>query len=91
MKKIKLFVQDGCRPCMYVETQLKKTENWDKVVSIVNSKENGEWSDCAKSCEVMATPTLVVLENDEVKYKKAGSQSMNRSFWSQFVQEHLDD
>ena len=90
MMEIHLFVQEGCRPCMYAETQLKKTKDWDKVVTITNSKEDGEWSEFAKSCEVVATPTLVVLEEGEVKAKMTGSQSMNRAYWSKLVQHHLN-
>lgn len=88
--EIHLFVQQGCRPCMYVETQLKKTEGWEKVVTITDAKENGEWSQFAKDCEVVATPTLVLLEDGQVKAKMTGSQSMNRAYWRTLIDEHLD-
>jgi len=42
MTEIHLFVQEGCRPRMYAETQLKKVPNWESVVTITNAKENGE-------------------------------------------------
>lgn len=88
--EIHLFVQQGCRPCMYAETQLKKTEGWEKVVTITDAKENGEWSQFAKDCEVVATPTLVLLEDGQVKAKMTGSQSMNRAYWRTLIDEHLD-
>ena len=52
MTEIHLFVQEGCRPCMYAETQLKKVEGWENVVTITNAKEHGEWSQFAKDCGV---------------------------------------
>jgi hypothetical protein len=29
MTEIHLFVQEGCRPCMYAETQLKKKDDME--------------------------------------------------------------
>jgi hypothetical protein len=31
--QIHLFVQEGCRPCHYVKTQLSKVEGWEDIVT----------------------------------------------------------
>ncbi len=61
MTDIHLFVQEGCRPCMYAETQLNKVEGWENVVTITNAKEGNQWTQFATDCGVVATPTLVAL------------------------------
>jgi RNA polymerase subunit RPABC4/transcription elongation factor Spt4 len=83
---IHLFVQEGCRPCMYAETQLKKTEGWEEFITITDAKENGDLSEFAKECGVTATPTLVVFKGNEIASKKGGSQSMTSDFWKGLVQ-----
>ena len=88
MTEIHLFVQEGCRPCMYAETQLRKVDRWEDVVTITNAKENGEWSDFAKNCGVVATPTLVAYCDGEVIAKMAGSQDMDHAFWLLTVSKH---
>ncbi len=88
MPEIHLFVQEGCRPCMYAETQLKKVEGWEDVVTITNSKENGEWSQFARDCGVEATPTLIALQDGVVVAKIAGSQEMTSEFWQRTVEKH---
>jgi thioredoxin-like negative regulator of GroEL len=88
MKQIHLFVQEGCRPCMYAETQLKKVEGWENVVSITNAKEDGEWSDFAKQCGVEATPTLVALIDGNIVARMAGSQDMTSTFWQATISNH---
>ena len=88
MTEIHLFVQEGCRPCMYAETQLKKVEGWESVVTITNSKENGAWSQFAKDCGVEVTPTLVALQDGVVVAKVTGSQDMTSEFWQRTVEKH---
>jgi hypothetical protein len=73
---------------MYAETQLKKVDGWEKVVTITNSKENGEWSQFAKDCGVIATPTLIALRDGEVIAKLEGSQQMTTEFWEATVRKH---
>jgi hypothetical protein len=85
---IYLFVQEGCRPCLYAETQLRKVEGWETVVTITNAKKNGEWSQFAMDCGVTATPTLVGIENGEVIAKLEGSQQMTSDFWEATVRKH---
>lgn len=88
-----LFVQEGCRPCMYVETQLKKAEGWEEVVEIVNAKdENGEWCDLAKRFLVDVTPTLVTFDttlhvgyHNPVMNKLTGANNMGSDFWKSLV------
>ena len=91
MTEIHLFVQEGCRPCMYAETQLKKVEGWENVVTITNAKENGEWSQFAKDCGVEATPTLVALVDGNPVAKMTGSQDMTSDFWRDTVTKHSHD
>ena len=88
MTEIHLFVQEGCRPCMYAETQLKKVDGWDSVVNITNAKENNQWSQFAYDCGVQATPTLVALIDGVVVAKMAGSQEMTSDFWKEVVKTH---
>jgi hypothetical protein len=88
MKEIHLFVQEGCRPCLYAETQLKKVAGWENVVTITNAKENGEWSQFAKDCGVEATPTLVALIDGNIVARMAGSKDMTSSFWRTTISNH---
>ncbi len=73
---------------MYAETQLKKVEGWENVVTITNAKENGEWSQFAKDCGVEATPTLVALVDGNPVAKMTGSQDMTSEFWKDTVSKH---
>ena len=88
MTDIHLFVQEGCRPCMYAETQLKKVEGWEKVITITNAKENGEWSEFAKQCGIIATPTLVALVDGIMYARVEGSSQMTSDFWRATVEKH---
>jgi hypothetical protein len=88
MKQIHLFVQEGCLPCVYAETQLKKIEGWENVVTITNAKEDGEWSQFAKECGVEATPTLVALIDGIVVARMEGSREMTSTFWQATVNNH---
>jgi hypothetical protein len=73
---------------MYAETQLKKVEGWENVVTITNAKENGEWSDFAKQCGVEATPTLVALIDGNIVARMAGSKDMTSTFWQATISNH---
>lgn len=88
MTEIHLFVQEGCRPCMYAETQLRKVDGWEDVVTITNAKENGEWSQFAKESGVEATPTLIALVDGNVVAKMTGSQDMTSEFWEATIKKH---
>ena len=83
--QIHLFIQDGCRPCQYVKTQLSKVDVWEDVITITDSKCCGEWTDFAKDSGVMATPTLVAFEGSEVVARQAGSQSFTAEFFEGIV------
>jgi hypothetical protein len=76
---------------MYAETQLKKVEGWENVVTITNAKENGKWSEFAKQCGVGATPTLVALTDGNIVAKMAGSQEMTTDFWQATIAKHGGD
>ena len=88
MTEIHLFVQEGCRPCMYAETQLKKVEGWENVVKITNAKVNGVWSDFARDCGVEATPTLIALTEGIIVAKMTGSKEMTTDFWKATIEKH---
>ena len=88
MKENPLFVQEGCRPCLYAETQLKKVSGWEDVVNITPAKVDGVWSDFGKQCGVEATPTLVALIDDNIVAKMAGSQHMTSTFWQTTISNH---
>jgi hypothetical protein len=86
--EIHLFVQEGCRPCMYAETQLKKVEGWENLVKITNAKENGVWSDFARDCGVEATPTLIAMIDNVIVAKMTGSKEMTSDFWKATITKH---
>lgn len=88
MTDIHLFVQEGCRPCMYAETQLKKVEGWENVVKITNAKQNGVWSDFARDCGVDVTPTLIAMIDGVIVAKMTGSKEMTTDFWRATVEKH---
>ena len=88
MTEIHLFVQEGCRPCMYAEAQLRKVESWGDVVTVTNAKENGAWSQFAKDCGIEVTPTLIALQDGVVVAKVTGSQDMTSEFWQRTVEKH---
>lgn len=89
MKELHLFVQEGCRPCMYAKTQLEKSgDGWENVVTITDAKKDGEWTDFAKECGVEATPTLVAIIDNNVVARMAGSNQMTRSFWQSVLYNH---
>ena len=73
---------------MYAETQLKKVEGWENVITITNAKENGEWSEFAKQCGIEATPTLVALTDGNIVAKMSGSQEMTSDFWKATIDKH---
>lgn len=88
MTEIRLFVQEGCRPCMYAETQLKKVEGWQDVVTITNAKKNGVWSDFARDCGIDVTPTLIAMIDGVIVAKMTGSKEMTSDFWQNTINKH---
>ena len=88
MTDIYLFVQDGCRPCMYAETQLKKVDGWEQVVKITNAKQNNIWSQFAIDCGVDVTPTLIAMVDGAIVAKMTGSKEMTSDFWKATISKH---
>ena len=84
--QIHLFVQDGCRPWLYVKGQLSKVDGWEGLITITDSKCCGEWTDFAKDSGVVATPTLVAFEGGEVVARQAGSQSFTSDFFRGLIE-----
>lgn len=73
---------------MYAETQLRKVDGWENVVTVTNAKENGEWSEFAQQCGIEATPTLIALVDGNIVAKMTGSQEMTSEFWEATVKKH---
>jgi hypothetical protein len=88
MTEIHLFIQQGCRPCLYAETQLKKVEGWEKVVTLTNAKVHNQWTQFAMDCGVVATPTLIALIDGVVVAKIEGSNQMTTDFWKATIAKH---
>lgn len=88
MKEIHLFVQEGCLPCLYAETQLKKVDGWENVVTITPAKNDGEWSEFATQCGIEATPTLVALIDGTIVARMTGSRDMTSTFWQTTINNH---
>ena len=88
MTEIHLFIQQGCRPCLYAETQLKKVEGWEKVVTLINAKVHNQWTQFAMDCGVVATPTLIALIDGVVVAKVEGSNNMTTDFWRATIAKH---
>lgn len=76
-----LFVQDGCRPCHMVQTQLKRIENWEKYVKIVPCLNETGRTDLALKYGVEGTPTLVVEKKDGSHRSFRSPSKMTKSFW----------
>ena len=73
---------------MYAETQLKKVEGWENVITITNAKEDKSWTQFATDCGVVATPTLIALIDGVVVAKVEGSNNMTTDFWRATVEKH---
>jgi hypothetical protein len=73
---------------MYAETQLKKVEGWENVVTITNAKEGKQWTQFANDCGIQATPTLIALIDGIIIAKIEGSNNMTSDFWRATVEKH---
>jgi len=91
MTEIRLFVQEGCRPCMYAETQLKKVDGWQDVVTITDAKQNGVWSQFARDCGIDVTPTLIAMIDGVIVAKLTGSKQMTSDFWQNTITKHRNN
>jgi thioredoxin-related protein len=80
--KFYLFVQKGCRPCSYVEHQLKSVEGWEDFVVIVDARKPSSKSLVMKY-EVIGTPTLVAEKPDGSTMKISKPTEMNKTFWKE--------
>lgn len=79
--KFHLFVQEGCRPCLYVESQLERVEGWEEAVIITPAKEDGKLTEFAKECGLQSTPTLVAIQDGKVVSSISNSRQMTKGFW----------
>ena len=88
MTEIHLFIQEGCRACTYAKTQLLKCEGWEDVIAITDAKVCGEWSEFAEECGVIATPTLVAIQDGKVVARVVGSNYMDSKFFKKTIAKH---
>ena len=79
--KFHLFVQEGCRPCLYVKSQLSRVEGWEEAVIITEAKEDGKLTQFANDCGIKSTPTLVAIQDGKVVSTISNSKQMTKGFW----------
>lgn len=91
MKQLFLFVQQGCRACTFTEVQLKKINNWEKIVDIVDLlSENGEPNELAKKYDINFTPSLIILDSTgNLIDKVVGAKKMGFDFWKSLLNRYL--
>ena len=86
-----LFVQEGCRPCLYAKSQLERVEGWEDAVIITQAKEDGKLTDFAKECGLKATPTLVAIKDGSVVSSISNSKQMTKGFWEKVKEIHTNN
>ena len=79
--KFHLFVQEGCRPCLYAKSQLERVEGWEEAVILTEAKEDGKLTEFAKECGLQVTPTLVAIQDGKVVSAISNSKQMTKGFW----------
>lgn len=82
--KLYLFVQKGCRPCAYVEQQLRSIDGWDKFVVLIDATKPSS-KNMVMKYEVIGTPTLVAEKPDGSTMKISKPTEMNKTFWKQLL------
>ena len=88
--KIYLVVQGNCPSCLHVKTQLRKIENWDKVITVINMfNSKGEVNTICKEYEINEAPTLFAIEDDKLKASVRGSNVITRSFLRATVEKYM--
>jgi len=81
-----LFVEEGCRRCRYVRSQLERVEGWEDAVIITQAKEDGELTDFAKECDLRWIPTLMVVHDGKAHHLWSGWERMScKWFWEQIM------
>jgi thioredoxin-related protein len=81
MTQLYLFVMDRCRPCHLVKTQLKRTPDWEKYVTIVENTQE-EKSPLCEQYNIQGTPTLVAVKPNGEYMKFTSPSKMTKSFWT---------
>ena len=90
--KIYLIVQDNCPSCLQAKTRLRKVENWNKVITVINMfSSEGKVNSIAEKYEITATPTLFAIEDDELKASVKGSDKLTKSFLTATVKKYMVD
>lgn len=90
--KIYLVVQDNCPACLHVKTQLKRVEDWDKVITVINMfNKEGKVNTIAEKYEITDAPSLFAIEDDELKASVRGSNVLTRSFLRATVKKYMVD
>jgi len=76
-----LFVQEGCRPCIYAKNNLQRTEGWENYVKIVDVKDENARPLMIKY-QIDATPTLLAVKNDSDGKTFCNPKEMTKQFWT---------
>ena len=90
--KIYLLIQDNCPSCLQVKSQLRKVENWNKVITVINMfGPDRKVNTIAEKYEISESPTLFAIEDDKVVASVKGSNKLTRSFLRATVQKYMVD
>jgi len=85
MKKVMLFVKEGCRPCIMVKKQLERSRDWQDYVELVPSHDAYKCADY----NIGGFPTLVI-EEEPGRYMKSGNPSeLTKSYFEKLF-DNLD-
>ena len=90
--KIYLVVQDNCPSCLRVKSQLRKVDNWNKVITVINMfGPEGKVNTITEKYEINESPTLFAIEDDKVVASVKGSNELSRSFLKATVEKYMVD
>lgn len=90
--KIYLVVQDNCPSCLNVKTNLRKVENWQKVITVINMfGPEGKINTITEKYEINESPTLFAIEDDKVVASVRGSNNLTKSFLRATVNKYMVD
>ena len=83
--KLYLFTQEGCRPCMFAEGHLKRTEGWEQYVEVIDVSKPINRSYVEKY-ELKGTPSLVAVRPDGLHKIFTNPHEMTKTFWNKLFE-----
>ena len=90
--KIYLIVQDNCPSCLRVKSNLRKVENWQKVITVINMfGPERKVNSIAEKYEINESPTLFAIEDEKLVASVRGSNELTRSFLKATVEKYMVD